>query len=170
MKTVHRLNLRTVGNSQLNTSPRLRAYTTVPLNSCFASVLRCLFSRKASCLDAFSTYPRKAQLPCMPCQTTGRPEASNHRSSRTRRSFPSDIKTSPVDIKQTASQRSEPSSRYLLIGEHPHPWKPTVRRTLFRRTCSSIFLHFQDRQSRHRCSKPRRRYELSGATTLLSPE
>src|SRR3989338_596969 len=62
---------------------------------------------------------------------------------------------SPVDIKQTASQRSEPSSRTLLMGEHPHPWP---------------LLHGQDRMSRHRCSKPRRRYELSGATTLLSPE
>ena len=50
--------------------------------------------------------------------------------------------TFPVDIKQTASQRSEPSSRSLLMGEHPHPW---------------TLLHAQDRKSRHRCSKPRRR-------------
>src|SRR3989344_5049742 len=63
--------------------------------------------------------------------------------------------TFPVDIKQTVSQRSEPSSRSLLMGEHPHP-------------CT--LLHAQDRKSRHRCSKPRRRYELSGATTLLYPE
>ena len=59
--------------------------------------------------------------------------------------------TSPVDIKQTASQRSEPSSRYLLIGEHPHHWK---------------LLHFQDRQSRHRCSKPRRRSVREHANEL----
>jgi hypothetical protein len=57
----------------------------------------------------------------VPCRTTGTPEAPNHRSSRTKRSFLSDINT-PVDIKQTASQRSEPSSRSLLMGEHPHPW------------------------------------------------
>src|SRR3989304_2653919 len=57
----------------------------------------------------------------------------------------------PVDIKQTASQRFEPSSRSLLIGEHPHPW---------------TLLHAQDRKSRHRCSKPRRRYDISGETTL----
>ncbi len=50
--------------------------------------------------------------------------------------------TFPVDIKQTASQRSEPSSRSLLISEHPHPW---------------LLVHSQDRKSRHRCSKPRRR-------------
>src|SRR3989338_9583137 len=53
--------------------------------------------------------------------------------------------TSPVDIKPTVSQRCEPSSRSLLIGEHPHPW---------------LLLHSQDRKSRHRCSKPRRRYVL----------
>jgi len=41
------------------------------------------------------------------------------------------------------------------MGEHPHPW---------------TLLHVQVRKSRHRCSKPRRRCELSGATTLLSPE
>jgi hypothetical protein len=57
-------------------------------------------------------------------------------------SFPSDIIAFPVDIKPTASQRCEPSSRSLLMGEHPHPWP---------------LLHGQDRKSRHRCSKPRRR-------------
>jgi hypothetical protein len=50
--------------------------------------------------------------------------------------------TFPVDIKPTVSQRCEPSSRSLLMGEHPHPW---------------WLLHHQDRKSRHRCSKPPRR-------------
>ena len=54
--------------------------------------------------------------------------------------------TIPIDIKQTASQRSEPSSRSLLMGEHPHPWH---------------LLQHQDRKSRHRCSKPRRRSTLT---------
>ena|SRR3989344_1076464 len=74
----------------------------------------------------------------------------------------------PTDIEQTVSRRFEPSSRSLLMGEHPHPW---------------LLLHSQVRKSRRRCSKPRRRYihfihdfyqeqkfELLGATTLLSPE
>ncbi len=139
----------------LNMSPKLHAYTPIPSNGSSIRVLRCLFSRRVSCLDAFSTYPLTRSCPALPCRTTGRPVASVPRSSRTRRSFHSDTKTFPVDIKQTASQRSEPSSRSLLMGEHPHPW---------------LLLHSQDRKSRHRCSKPRRRFELSGATTLLSPE
>src|SRR3989344_9687465 len=61
----------------------------------------------------------------------------------------------PVDIIHTVSRRIEPSSRSLLMGEHPHPW---------------ALLHAQVRKSRHRCSKPRRRFELLVATTLLSPE
>ncbi len=56
--------------------------------------------------------------------------------------LPFRYQTFPVDIKPTASQRCEPSSRSLLIGEHPHPW---------------TLLHVQDRKSRHRCSKTRRR-------------
>ena len=63
-------------------------------------------------------------------------------------------KTPLVDIEQTVSRRSEPSSRAALMGEHPHLW---------------LLLHSQVATSRHRCSKPRRRFELLGATTLLSP-
>ncbi len=96
-----------------------------------------------------------AWLPGLPYRITGGLEAPNLCSSRTKGFFLSDILANPVDIKQTVSQRSEPSSRSLLMGEHPHPW---------------LLLHSQDRKSRHRCSKPRRRYELLGATTLLSPE
>ncbi len=43
---------------------------------------------------------------------------------------------------RTVSRRSEPSSRALLIGEHPHPW---------------LLVHSQDRTSRQRCSKRRGR-------------
>ena len=32
-----------------------------------------------------------------------------------------------ADIIQTVSQRFEPSSRSLLMGEHPHPWLPTAQ-------------------------------------------
>src|SRR3989338_8000632 len=71
-------------------------------------------------------------------------------------SVPSSQTPTPLaDIEQTVSQRFEPSSRSLLMGEHPPPW---------------LLLHSQVRKSRRRCSKPRRRFELLGATTLLSPE
>src|SRR3989338_1893913 len=67
----------------------------------------------------------------------------------------SQIPTPLTDIEQTVSQRFEPSSRSALMGELPHPWS---------------LLHDQVAKSRHRCGKPRRRYELSGVTTQLSPE
>ena len=60
-----------------------------------------------------------------------------------------------ADRDRTVSRRSEPSSRTALIGEQPNPWD---------------LLQPQDAMSRHRGAKPRRRYELSGAISLLSPE
>ena len=68
---------------------------------------------------------------------------------------PLKFRTSTVDRDRTVSRRSEPSSRTLLIGEQPNPWE---------------LLRPQDRMSRHRGVELRRRYELSGATNLLSPE
>ena len=56
---------------------------------------------------------------------------------------------------RTVSRRSEPSSRAALIGEQPNPWD---------------LLQPQDVTSRHRGAKPRRRYELLGAISLLSLE
>ena len=143
-----------VGDCALNTSPKLRTYTPVPSNRCCSGILRCLFSRGASCLDAFSTHPLTRSCPACPFGQQVNQWRRAFVPLVLEDSFPQ-TSTSPVDIKQTVSQRSEPSSRSLLIGEHPHPWR---------------LLHRQDRKSRHRCSKPRRRYELSGATTLLSPE
>src|SRR3990167_6793973 len=49
--------------------------------------------------------------------------------------------------------RSEPSSRAVLTGEQPDPWK---------------LLHLQDTTSRHRGAEPRRRYGRSGATSLFN--
>ena len=63
--------------------------------------------------------------------------------------------TSTADRDRTVSRRSEPSSRTTLIGEQPNPWD---------------LLQPQDVMSRHRGAKPRRRYELLGAISLLSPE
>ena len=51
-------------------------------------------------------------------------------------------------------ERSEPSSRNFLIGEQPNPWH---------------LLQHQDKLSRHRGAELRRRYELLGGTSLLSP-
>jgi hypothetical protein len=52
-------------------------------------------------------------------------------------------------------RRSEPSSRTFLIGEQPNLWD---------------LLQPQDKVSRHRGAELRRRYELLGGTSLLSPE
>ena len=56
---------------------------------------------------------------------------------------------------KSVSERFEPSSRSILIGEQPNPWQ---------------LLHRQDMLSRHRGAELRRRYELLGGTSLLSLE
>ena len=60
-----------------------------------------------------------------------------------------------TDKDQTVSRRFKPSSRTTLIGEQPNPWD---------------LLQPQDEMSRHRGAKHRRRYELLGGISLLSPE
>ena len=62
--------------------------------------------------------------------------------------------TPTADRDRTVSRRSEPSSRTALIGEQPYPWDR---------------LQPQDVMSRHRGAKHRRRYELLGGISLLSP-
>ena len=68
---------------------------------------------------------------------------------------PLKIPTPTADRDQTVSRRSKPSSRTALIGEQPNPWD---------------LLQPQDAMSRHRGAKPRRRCELLGVISLLSPE
>ena len=63
--------------------------------------------------------------------------------------------TPAEDMDQTVSRRFEPSSRTTLNGEQPYPWDQ---------------LQPQDVMSRHRGAKHRRRYELLGGISLLSPE
>ena len=63
--------------------------------------------------------------------------------------------TPTADRDRTVSRRSEPSSRTTLNGEQPYPWDR---------------LQPQDVMSRHRGAKHRRRYELLGGISLLSPE
>ena len=60
-----------------------------------------------------------------------------------------------TDRDQTVSRRFKPSSRTSLNGEQPYPWDR---------------LQPQDEMSRHRGAKHRRRYELLGGISLLSPE
>ena len=63
--------------------------------------------------------------------------------------------TRAEDRDRTVSRRSKPSSRTALMGEQPNPWDR---------------LQPQDATSRHRGAKHRRRYELLGGISLLSPE
>ena len=63
--------------------------------------------------------------------------------------------TPTADRDRTVSRRSKPSSRTSLNGEQPYPWD---------------LLQPQDEMSRHRGAKHRRRYELLGGISLLSPE
>ena len=64
-------------------------------------------------------------------------------------------RTPTADRDRTVSRRSKPSSRTTLIGEQPNPWD---------------LLQPQDVMSRHRGAKHRRRCELLGGISLLSPE
>ena len=59
-----------------------------------------------------------------------------------------------TDRDRTVSRRSEPSSRAAFTGEQTDPWD---------------LLQPQDAASRHRGAKPRRRCELLGEISLLSP-
>ena len=68
---------------------------------------------------------------------------------------PFNLPTPTADRDRTVSRRSEPSSRTTLNGEQPYPWDR---------------LQPQDVMSRHRGAKHRRRYELLGGISLLSPE
>ena len=70
------------------------------------------------------------------------------------RTAPLNFPAPTEDKDRTVSRRSEPSSRTALNGEQPYPWD---------------LLQPQDEMSRHRGAKQRRRYELLGAISLLSP-
>src|SRR3982751_1129309 len=67
---------------------------------------------------------------------------------------PRKSQTPTADRDRTVSRRSKPSSRTTLNGEQPYPWDR---------------LQPQDVMSRHRGAKRRRRYELLGGISLLSP-
>ena len=71
------------------------------------------------------------------------------------RTAPLKFPTPTTDRDRTVSRRSKPSSRTTLNGEQPYPWDR---------------LQPQDVMSRHRGAKHRRRCELLGGISLLSPE
>jgi len=139
-----------VSNGRLNALLRLHRR---PIEPVFYRRLGHLFLGRVSGLDAFSLYPLWRSYP---------ESLSEHWFTRGHDpmflSYSSDLPlrcpTPPVDINQTGSRRSEPSSRTSLMGEHPHPW---------------LLVHSQDEMSRQRSSKPRGRCELSLETTQLSP-
>ena len=114
-----------IGNGRLNTSPKLDAYTSIPstLSSIAALLLSegCLFSGKASSLDAFRSYPK--QLSCSACPV------GQLIDQRLRCPVPlvlgatSPQTTAPLSGRdRPVSRRSKPSSRSPLMGEQPHPW------------------------------------------------
>ena len=70
------------------------------------------------------------------------------------RTNPLKYPTPTADRDRTVSRRTKPSSRTTLIGEQPNPWD---------------LLQPQDVMSRHRGAKLRRRCELLGGISLLSP-
>ena len=70
------------------------------------------------------------------------------------RTDPLKYPTPTADRDRTVSRRSKPNSRTTLIGEQPNPWD---------------LLQPQDVMSRHRGAKHRRRFELLGGISLLSP-
>ena len=69
-----------------------RSLHPISIDAIFFGGLRCLVLRIASCLDAFSTYRYNAWLLGL-LITTDTLEASDFRSSRTRKSFHSDNNT-----------------------------------------------------------------------------
>ena len=103
-----------------------------------------MLSALISSAHGYAALPLTGQLPHQKCVLSG-PLVLGKK--------PLKSPTPTVDKDRTVSRRSEPSSRAALIGEQPNPWD---------------LLQPQDATSRHRGAKPRRRYELLGAISLLS--
>ena len=106
-------------------------------------------------LDAFSAYPTKRSYPAMHLAAQLVHQRLLHSGPLVLRADSRKLPTPATDRDRTVSRRSEPSSRTALIGEQPNPWD---------------LLQPQDAMSRHRGAKPRRRCELLGGISLLSPE
>src|SRR3989304_2150826 len=137
----------------------LPAYTPAPSNPSSMGALvplsgiGCLFSGEASGLDAFSPYPQRRGCPAFALSDNRLTRGPNVPFLSYWGPFPLRQPALPADKVRPVSRRSKPSSRSLLIGEQPHPWP---------------LMQGQDRKSRHRGTKPRGRWGLSPATSLLS--
>ncbi len=105
-------------------------------------------------LDAFSGSRHQSSLPGAAIGITAGTRADCPTGPLVLGSAPLNSPTPTTDTDQTVSRRFEPSSCTTLTGEQPDPWD---------------LLQPQDVISRHRGAKPRRRCELSGAISLLSP-
>ena len=134
-----------VGTGRLNISPKLDAYTSSPsmLSSITTLLLTegCLFSRMASSLDAFRSYPK--QFSCSACPVG---QLINQRLR-----CPVPLVLGQLPLRQPRPCQAEtdlshdglnPTPRSPLMGEQPHPW---------------LLLQNQDGKSRHRGTKPRGR-------------
>src|SRR6185369_2194606 len=102
-----------------------------------------------------AVIPARHNYPAMPLEGQPEHQRSVHPGPLVLRTGPRKSPAPTADRDQTVSRRFEPSSRTALIGEQPNPWDR---------------LQPQDAMSRHRGAKPRRRYELLGVISLLSPE
>ena len=102
-----------------------------------------------------AVIPSDRSYPAMPLARQLEHQRVVHPGPLVLRTTPLNFPTPTEDRDRTVSRRSEPSSRAALIGEQPNPWD---------------LLQPQDAMSRHRGAKPRRRYELLGVISLLSPE
>jgi hypothetical protein len=101
-----------------------------------------------------AVIPSRHRYPALPLAGQSVHERSVRPGPLVLRSTPLNAPTPTADTDRTVSRRSEPSSCTTLTGEQPDPWD---------------LLQPQDVISRHRGAKPRRRCELSGAISLLSP-
>src|SRR6266566_4365097 len=102
-----------------------------------------------------AVIPSAHSYPAMPLARQPVHQRSVHPGPLVLRTDPLNSPTPTADRDRTVSRRSEPSSRTTLNGEQPYPWDR---------------LQPQDVMSRHRGAKHRRRYELLGGISLLSPE
>ena len=101
-----------------------------------------------------AVIPAKLSYPAMPLERQLAHQRFVHPGPLVLGTDPLKYPTPTADRDRTVSRRTEPSSRTTLIGEQPNPWD---------------LLQPQDVMSRHRGAKPRRRYELLGEISLLSP-
>ena len=102
-----------------------------------------------------AVIPSEHSYPAMPLAEQLVHQRCVHPGPLVLRTAPLKFPTPTTDRDRTVSRRSEPSSRTALNGEQPYPWD---------------LLQPQDEMSRHRGAKHRRRYELLGGISLLSPE